>query len=372
MKILIATGIYPPSIGGPATYSKILFEELPKKGIETTVVSFDEVRHLPKIISHTAYFFKILARGVSSDVIYALDPVSVGLPAFLAAKVFKKKFFLRVPGDYAWEQAVQRFCVSDLLDEFSKEPLSAYSPVVRLLRKTESFVARRAEKVVVPSRYLKKIVARWGVPEEKIRVIYNSFEGISGAADKDHSKILLSGRTVVSAGRLVPWKGFLSLVETMVELVKKFPDLKLYIIGEGPKREMIERRIKQLELERNVHLVGKVPQKILFEYIREASIFVLNTGYEGFSHQLLEVMALGTPLVTTNVGGNPEIVRDGENGLIVPYDDKHALAQAIERMLRDEDFAARCASSGRNTAAQFTKERMIGELIKQLTIDNKQ
>ncbi|MFA5841383.1 MAG: glycosyltransferase family 4 protein [Candidatus Paceibacterota bacterium] len=364
MKILIATGIYPPSIGGPATYSKILFDELPKRGIGAAVFSFDEVRHLPKVISHIAYFFKVLAHGVSCDIIYAQDPISVGLPALFAAKILRKRFFLKVVGDYAWEQGAQRFGVTDLLDEFSKEPLSGYSAPVRFLRKAESFVARRAERVIVPSRYLKKIVTRWGVPEERICVIYNALEGVAEPGNEEHPKILLSGKSVVSAGRLVPWKGFLSLVETMIELTKKFPDLKLYIIGDGPERETIERRIKQLELGRNVHLVGGVPQKMLFEYIRAGSIFALNTGYEGFSHQLLEVMALGVPLVTTNVGGNPEIVREGENGLLVPYDDKRALAQAIEKMLRDEDFAAKCAASGKSTAALFTKERMVGDLVK--------
>lgn len=328
------------------------------------MVSFDEVRHLPKGISHAAYFFKVLARGISCDVIYAQDPVSVGLSALFAARILKKRFFLKVVGDYAWEQGVQRFSVTDLLDEFSKKPTTDYSFTVRMFCRVEGFVAGQAEKIVVPSKYLKKIILRWGVREDKINVIYNAFEGIPSAENEEHSKILLSGKAIVSAGRLVPWKGFLSLVETMVELVKKFPDLRLYIIGDGPERDTIERRIKHLELERNVYLVGQTPQKILFEYIREASVFALNTGYEGFSHQLLEVMALGVPLVTTNVGGNPEIVKDGENGLLVTYNDKRALAQAIERMLRDEDFSAQCVAFGKNTASQFTKDRMIGDLVK--------
>ena len=104
LKILICTGIYPPDIGGPATYSKLLFEELPKMGIETRVLSFGEVRHLPKILRHFVYFIKVLKMGRRADIIYAQDPVSVGLPAMLAAKILRKKFILKVVGDYAWEQ----------------------------------------------------------------------------------------------------------------------------------------------------------------------------------------------------------------------------------------------------------------------------
>ena len=178
MKILIATGIYPPSVGGPATYSKMLHDELPLKGIEVEIFSFDEVRHLPKGISHIVYFAKAFSRARGCDIVYAQDPVSVGLPAFFASLFFHKRFFLKVVGDYAWEQGMQRFGVTDLLDEFSKRPSSNYSFPVRFLRGIESFVALRAEKIIVPSKYLKRIVSRWGPLEEKISVIYNAFEGI--------------------------------------------------------------------------------------------------------------------------------------------------------------------------------------------------
>lgn len=365
MRILITTGIYPPSIGGPATYSKILHDELPKHGVGVKILSFDEVRHLPKGISHIFYFLKIIFRARGVDIIFAQDPVSVGLPAFFVAKFLRKRFFLKIVGDYAWEQGMQRFRVTDLLDEFSKKPPSVYSMRVRLLRRIESFVATGAEKIIVPSKYLKKIVARWGVPEEKIYVIYNAFEGVTDSGG-NRPKIQLHGKTIVSSGRLVPWKGFSSLVGMMIELNKKFPDLKLCIIGDGPERSMIERQIKQLELGRNVYLIGKVSQATNFEYIRQSKVFVLNTGYEGFSHQILEVMALGTPLVTTSVGGNPEIVENGGNGLLVPYNDKRAFVSAIERMLRDDGFAAQCVARGKETAVKFSKERMIDSLIKVL------
>ncbi|MEK7614391.1 MAG: glycosyltransferase family 4 protein [Patescibacteria group bacterium] len=364
MKILITTGIYPPSIGGPATYSKILFEELPKRGIETTILSFDEVRSLPKIIRHAVYFLKIFGRSRGCGIIYAQDPVSVGLPSFFAAKILRKNFLLRVAGDYAWEQGIQRFGVVEMLDDFVKKLAGQYKLPVRFLRYIEYFVARHAERVIVPSKYLKKIVTGWGVPVEKITVINNAFEGVPREATSDRPKMLLSGKTIVSAGRLVPWKGFLVLVEMMLESVKKFPDLKLYIIGDGPDRELLERRIKLLELNRNVFLLGKVSQAALFDYVGQASAFVLNTGYEGFPHQILEALSLGTPVVTTDIGGNQDMMRHGENGFLVPYNDKQALAAAVEKILRDEELARRFKENGRVTVAKFTKERMINSLIK--------
>jgi len=85
MKILIATGVYPPESGGPATYSKFLNDNLPGKGFEVEVYPFREVRKYPKIIRHIAYFLEALRKAKGKDIIYAQDPVSVGLPAFLAS-----------------------------------------------------------------------------------------------------------------------------------------------------------------------------------------------------------------------------------------------------------------------------------------------
>src|SRR3970282_2746467 len=117
---------------------KILNDELPKRGIEAVVLSFDEVRHLPKVVSHILYFAKIFTKGHDCDIIYAQDPVSVGLPAFLAAAVLRKKFFLKVVGDYSWEQGVQRFGVDESLDDFVKTPKREFTLPVRFLRSVES------------------------------------------------------------------------------------------------------------------------------------------------------------------------------------------------------------------------------------------
>src|SRR3989344_9417544 len=165
--ILICAGIYPPDGGGPATYSKLLFDELPKRGAGADVLNFGKVRHLPKIIRHIAYLFKALKMGKRADVIYAQDPVSVGLPAMLAAQLLRKKFILKIVGDYAWEQGVQRFEVKEILDDFLNKK---YGINVEVLRKIEKFVANHTEKIIVPSEYLKKVVSAWGVNPNKIKV----------------------------------------------------------------------------------------------------------------------------------------------------------------------------------------------------------
>lgn len=374
MKILIATGIYPPDVGGPATYSKFLFDELPKNGIEVSVLSFGagKFKHFPKGIKHFAYFLEVLRLGESADIIFAQDPVSVGLPAMFAAKILRKKFILKIVGDYAWEQGSQRFGVADTLDIYLSRK---YGFKVEFLRFLQKLVAQKASRIIVPSNYLKKVISSWGVEPSKITVIYNAFEMTPGTAtnvpkEEIKKQLGLEGKLIVSAGRLVPWKGFDALIEIMPELAKKFGDtlderagLKLIIIGDGPER-------KRLEIVRNrVWLVGKIvftgslPRDVVLDYLKAADVFALNTSYEGLSHQILEAMSLGAPVVTTDVGGNPELVIDGVTGFLVQFNDKFAFAEKIDKILSDNVLAQKLAENAKIKAAEFSKERMIKDTL---------
>lgn len=369
MKLVIATPLYPPDIGGPATYAKILEEELPKQNIAIALVSFHTVRHLPKGLSHLAYLVKLFRAAYGADVILALDPVSVGFPAALVSLLRNKKLVVKIVGDYAWEQGRQRFGVRDNLDEFVKKPATQFVAQVAALHRVQEFVALRARTIIVPSNYLKSIIVQWGISPEKIEVVYNAFDGILNLADKEgvRTALGLRGTILLSAGRLVPWKGFTTLIELLPEIRKKYPDAKLYIAGSGPLEGDLKKRIRESGQQDTVSLLGDVEHGKLMEYIRAADCFVLNTGYEGLSHQLLEVLSVGAPIVTTNVGGNPELITDGVTGLLVPYDDRDALLRGINRILEEPVFAQHITEAGKAFVASFTVERMVSSTLDVLT-----
>lgn len=363
MKVLIATPLYPPDIGGPATYARILEEALPLAGEGVAILSFGSVRHLPKGVAHLMYGFRLF-RGVrTADVILALDPVSVGLPAALVSLLSGKPLVVKVVGDYAWEQGQQRYGVTENLDEFVTLPARHFLFPVRVLLMVERFVAGRARKIIVPSQYLKSIVTAWGVAPEKISVVYNAFNGLVPLADKEtlRKKFALSGMVFLSAGRLVPWKGFGTLISLMREVRQAISDAHLVIAGGGPQEASLRGLIATEHLEDAVTILGNIPHETLLEYVRAADVFVLNTGYEGLSHQLLEVLAIGTPIVTTNVGGNPELIEGGKTGLLVPYDDREALSAGMRSLALDFGHASSLSFAGKHFVSTFTKERMVSD-----------
>ncbi|MCR4333490.1 MAG: glycosyltransferase family 4 protein [Patescibacteria group bacterium] len=346
MRLVIATPLYPPEIGGPATYVRLLEEGLPKKGIEVTVVKFSDVRHLPKFIRHYAYYRHVLAAAYDADVVLALDPVSVGFPAMKAAQKAGKPFVVKIVGDYAWEQGQQRFGVTQSLDEFVKtENVSFF---VRVFRRIQTRVARSATRVIVPSEYLKGIVESWRSPsqgfggpsisQKKITVIYNA---VTPEAIGTVPKMVqdLPRPLVVSVGRLVPWKGFDGLIRA-VEAI----GASLVIVGDGPEREALAKFLGN-----HMVLTGSLSHADTLAMMKSADVFALNSSYEGLSHVLVEALALGVPIVATDAGGNREIIEDGVSGTLVPVGDMDALVRALQSP----------KLSAHGAASRFTKERML-------------
>ncbi len=366
LKILIATPLYAPQIGGPATYVKILEKMLPENNISVVVIPFNKVSRWPRLIKHILFGFYVYREGKKVDIIYALDPISVGIPSAIASYLLNKRFFVRIAGDYAWEQGVQRFKVKDHLDVFSKKNDEYLVPVL-LLKKLQKIVAKYAEKVIVPSKYFKGIIENWGVNSNSIKVIYSVAEDIPFQGRKADLRRMLQfdGKIVASAGRLVPWKGFEALIEITPRLIKRYSSFKFLIAGDGPGMKKLSKMVRSRKLDDYIALTGNLERDVLFKYVRVADVFVLNTNYEGLSHQLLEVMSIGTPIITTNVGGNPELIDDDKNGLLVQFNNKDELYKSIISVLDDKSKSERLVRNAKNKLEKFNTENMIKELVKE-------
>lgn len=352
MKILIATPLYPPDIGGPATYSKLLFDELPKRGVKVTILSFGEVRKLPKIIRHIVYFFKLLKKARRVDIIFAQDTVSVGFPSLWASKILRKRFFVRVPGDYAWEQSTQRYGVKDSVDKFQNKK---YGWRAEFLRKIQRITVNGAEMVITPSQYFRQLVSKWVKNQKKVFCIYNGID-LTTVPKSDGR---YEPKTIISAGRLVPWKGF----TVLIRVLKSFPEWKLFIAGDGPMRKELENVAVQGGVNNRVFFLGQVSREELIRKIQNSEVFVLNTSFESFSFQAVEAMVAGTPVVTTNIGNLPEIIDNGKSGILVTPNDGNAIISSIKRLSLDKNLRDKIITKALVKSRQFSIENTLNNLL---------
>jgi glycosyltransferase involved in cell wall biosynthesis len=379
MNVLMITGIFPPDIGGPATYVPEISRELVKRGHKVTMVTLSDgldhddrsyvfrVRRIRRSLFKPLRFLltvvRILQEGRRAQVLYVNG---LYVEAVLANFFLRKALVQKIVGDWAWERATNKGWVEESFEEFQKRKYGLKLEFVKTLR---SVSARRADTVIVPSQFLARAVENWGVPEKKIAVIYNSVEpvspspfegegkgaGLSSLAGLRPVSPLSTRFKVVTVGRLVPWKH----VDRLIEAVTKCEDTGLVIVGDGPERRRLEDIVLKNQLTERVYFAGQRSKEETFALMAGCDLFVLNSSYEGFPHVVLEAMGAGLPVVATAVGGTPELVRDGENGLLVSPNANGALSKTLKRLVASSEERLRLVAGARETTQRFRRSAMI-------------
>ncbi len=344
MKILLATGIYPPEIGGPASFTRELARELKRHGHEPTVVCYGDGNTLTgegwpvvavsrsggAFFRYARYAWHVYSAAKKSDVVFLQGPVSEGFPGTLGAWLARKPTVMKVVGDYAWEMYRQQKGNEEMLDMFVKH---GHGGGIGLLEKLERWSSRHAKSIIVPSRYLKTIVEAWGVRPEKIRVIYNTIPPLPETKSREElrtSKGFADKRLILTVVRAVPWKHGDFLCEVLVRLPE---DYRLAIVGDGPSLGDWKRKADELGVSSRVTFAGKLDREKVAEWYAMADVFVLPSGYEGFPHAIAEAASVGLPSLVSDQGGNPE-TKELFPGLVkvVPYLDAEAWTKSIIEM----------------------------------------
>jgi glycosyltransferase involved in cell wall biosynthesis len=176
---------------------------------------------------------------------------------------------------------------------------------------------------------------------------------------------------IVSVGRLVTFKGFDDLIDACAELQRRGADFICEIIGDGPLREMLQAKIERLDLSSRVHLLGSLSQNAVLEKLQAADLFALasTTDAQGatdiFPTVILEAMASARPVVSTRLAGIPELVLDGDTGILVSPGDASALTEALQRLVYDRELRLRYGRAGRARIEQhFQIENTVAPLLK--------
>jgi len=226
---------------------------------------------------------------------------------------------------------------------------------------------RRSTLVVAVSEAIKRHLCAQGMRPEKIRVVYNGIE-----VDEIDPIPLVEAKRALGYeehtpligvfGRLSPEKGHTTALEAMFVILKRVPGARLVITGTGRDREELESSAEALGIRDNVDFAGFVPS--VREYQAACDVVLVPSLKEGLPTAALETMALERPVVATDVGGLPEIVVDGETGLLVGAQDPGALAEAVVQLLEDPTFAARMGANGRQRVRErFNIEKQLPELL---------
>ena len=162
---------------------------------------------------------------------------------------------------------------------------------------------------------------------------------------------------ILGCGRLTTEKGFRYLVEAL-SLIRGDTDARLIIVGKGPQRSALRALVDDLELSNRVELLGFQPNP--YKFMARADLFVLSSLWEGLGLVLIESMACGTPVISTDCPSGPgEVITDGVDGLLVPPRDPEALSDAIVRVLEDRHLADQLRRNGQRRAQDFTVDRSV-------------
>lgn len=368
MRIFVPTGIFHPDSGGPATYLYRFLPELQARGHSVRVLTFGEgsTEGYPYPLTRVslnqglfkrrrAYLEQFNREAAQSDLIYINN---LGLPR----SSVRVPQVIKVVGDYAWERAVNRGWVAPETD-IDKFQNLFQNPLVEYLKWSRAREMQQVKRVIVPSEYLRRMVIGWGAPPERVQVIYNALESAHYALDVPQSAarrdlgLDAEKQYLLTAARLTAWKG----VDYLIRALPKTPGFHLLIAGDGPQSAALKALAAEVA-PTQVTFLGKVPHERMGLYMRAVDYFVLYSGYEGLSHVLLEALSAGTPVLASNRGGNPEVVRDGWNGLLIPHPNLDELVKVLQTA-GDSELRAKLAANARAGLEKFSWGALVDQTV---------
>jgi glycosyltransferase involved in cell wall biosynthesis len=228
------------------------------------------------------------------------------------------------------------------------------------------YLLRRPSLLVVPSEGVKEdIVKNFRLSEESIHVIHNGIDidrVLSMASERIDILNGYDGKIIITACRLNAQKDFFTLLEAFKEVRGKM-QAKLVIVGDGELKEEIVKYAIDINIEKDLIITGF--QKNPFIFMKKANVFVLSSFFEGFGNVIVEAMALGVPVVSTDCPSGPaEIIQDGINGFLVPIKNHRIMADRLLKLLTDEDLRRIITEKGKLRAACFGVDPMIEKFRK--------
>ena len=352
MRVLVTVGIFPPDIGGPATFvpkiAKYFQDELNYE-IEILTLSDNKNsninddfsvkridRNLPIIYRWLKTIFTIYKLGGNKDLIFVNG---LGTEVTIANIFLKKKIIRKIVGDPAWERAYSKAKISESFDEFQ---IKNYGFSISLQKKVRSFSIKKSDIVVTPSQHLKNFIQNLGF-KNKIEIINNGVfipEENTNIFTNDQINI-----TIVS--RLVSHKNIEKIIRAISDLNN--PLIYLNIIGDGPELNQLQKISLKSNNKDNIIFHGKLNRDDINHIFLKSDIYVQASNYEGLPHSLLEAMSYGIPVLCTPVGECKEILGNEERGYILDLPvSKNNIKSKINEIIGEKNIANNKGERGKD------------------------
>lgn len=356
MKIILATPVYPPEVSSLATYIKQLALKLRDKH-EVTIVAYastseridgttlrtvSKQRQLPFRL--LKYFITLYKASRGADVIYVQNAMVAGLPAVFVGKLRQIKVVLKFVGDEAWEHAIRAGQTKKNLEEFFAKPDGGLRTQIRIA--IQGFVLRNANVVLAPSSYLRDVIAKkYRLKNERVFVNYDAAiidpTAPFPAIRKPHQVVVSSDGSEST--------GLEKIIHAVAILKKKYSDLHTIIIGDQPKAE-IKNLAAELGLADWIQFTGYISRTEISHIQKSSEVCVLNSNYELLPNAVLTSFSAGTPVITVDVSGVNEVVKNNVSGLIVPTkneaDYEVALAAAVGKIFDNKVLRVNLVTEG--------------------------
>ena len=352
MRILVTVGIFPPDIGGPATFvpkiAKYFQDELNYE-IEILTLSDNKNsninddfsvkridRNLPIIYRWLKTIFTIYKLGKNKDLIFVNG---LGTEATIANIFLNKKIIRKIVGDPVWERAYSKAKISESFDEFQ---VKNYGFSISFQKKVRSFSIKKSDIVVTPSQHLKNFILNLGF-KNKIEIINNGVfipEENTNIFTNDQINI-----TIVS--RLVSHKNIEKIIKAISDL--NSPLINLNIIGDGPELNQLQKISLESNNKDNIIFHGKLNRDDINHIFLKSDIYIQASNYEGLPHSLLEAMSYGIPVLCTPVGECKEILGNEDRGYILDLPvSKNNIKSKISQIIGEKDIANKKGERGKD------------------------
>ena len=373
MDILITVGIFPPDIGGPASFVPKIAKYLINKGHNVKIICLSDKEHLtykddinvirinrssPIIFRWLKTIVKIYSNSKKSDLIFVNG---LGTETTIANLFIRKKVIRKIVGDPVWERVYNKNLIDESFDDFQENNHGLSISLQKMIR---NWSINKSNLIITPSQHLKNFIDKIGF-DKNIFVINN------GVNIEQLNKVVLENNIIqlLVVSRLVTQKNIDSIIKAVK--VMENENIILNIVGDGSEINNLKLLVKKYELDKKINFIGKIENTKLNEYLKNADIFIQASNYEGLPHSILEAMNFEIPILSTDVGGCSILLNKGERGYIIPMPVSAVeISEGIRKIINNKNEAkskARLAKNYLNQEHNFnTNAEIYDEKIKEV------